>query len=730
MGPRAGVHQRVTGMPDGNGSSVNDLVNQALDMWLALTGVQTGPNFNGSLRELDLRSATREVAESREYDPSGITTCMLLRTLVERRARAHVFSALEILDDPAGVAAILAPLRTLRDLLTRPEVLAIVEAFRAQIRDAAVSYGVRDLALVETLLATPDELGLVRRDALRSIVTLNAHQFAQGDADAVTLRLNPEIFQFWNVASFLWALRGQSEPGITMAMIRDPSDPFQSFFTFGVRNGGTITLLTDRAKDPHPLYAKMSRRPDRNLDKRAERHRFPYELLDLKRGEDDRLRASATTALVSPEAKGVPLKRIADLAPDALVWTILMVDLIRVDYGVENRQLPQLSFTADRVVEVAQLPPTGSTAMVAAEREGTLLLTPIDPADLTAESTAAQWVTPVTGHNRWMVERYGSLVPADVLLPVGTAGQVSLLTEVGASIDLLAPEERWTPRRRHDMRARFVAKDGEDEFGAHQREQAEQPAYRAPRAVERADLVTTITPDLVTVDPAAFGTAEEIIRDREWTARVNQMRAIQAHATEEFSRTKSEVIGWYNRAVQKNRDMLIEAALRGELLLPTYRARPFCLDGDLGADTTIENGIRQTAGDSYSPKDGVYLDEGDCKVLSTNDRWHCLCAIDPPKHAGVLSLITPTCPEAIAILAGCTVAELPPVLQSWHVDSPYAGNPILDRVDPEDWVLKNPWSKLKFRVCFGLSLSAYHAGRAKLGLPRKAWHEKKPKRTA
>lgn len=173
--------------------AVNDLVNEALEAWIALTGVQTGPGFCGSLRELDLRVLTEEVAESRAYDPSGVTTCMLLRTLVERRARAQVFSALDLLDDLAGVATILAPLRTLRDLLTRPEVLAIVEAFRAEIRDAAVSYGVRDLAPVEALLATPEELGLVRRDALRSIVTLHAHQFAQGDADAVELRLNPEI---------------------------------------------------------------------------------------------------------------------------------------------------------------------------------------------------------------------------------------------------------------------------------------------------------------------------------------------------------------------------------------------------------------------------------------------------------------------------------------------------------------------------------------------------------
>jgi hypothetical protein len=697
-------------------SAVNSLLNEALDAWIALTGVQTGPDFRGNLRDLDLRSATREVAESREYDPSGITTCMLLRALAERRAREQVFTALDLLDDQAGVAAILAPLRTLRDLLTRPEVLAIVETFRAQIRDAAVSYGVADLSAVETLLAAPDELGLVRRDAMRSIVTLYVHQFAHGDAAAVPLRLNPDIYQFWSVASLLWALRGQSEPGITMALIRDSANPLRSFFVFGVRNGGTITLLTDRAKDPHPGYANMSRRPDHALDKRAERHRFPYELLDLERGEDDRLRASATTALVSPETKGVPLKRIVDLTPDALVWTILMVDLIRGAYGVENRQLPQLSFTADRIVEVAQLPAAGSTAMVAAEREGTLLLTPIAPAELTAERTAAQWATPVTGHNRWMVERYGALVPADVLLPVGTAGQVALL-------DLLDPAKRWH-RERPVLRDRFVAEEGEDEFDTYLREKAEQPAYRAPRAVERADLVTTITPDLVTVNAAAFGTAEEIARDREWTARVNQMRVIQAHAEEEFRRTEREVLSWYTQAVRKNRERLIEAALRGELLLPTYRVRPFSLDGDLGADTTIENGVRQKAGDSYGFKDRIYLDGGDCTALSTHDHWHYLCAIEPPKPAGILTLIAPTCPEALAILAGCTAEDLPPVLRHWHRYSPYGGNPILQRVDPEDWVLKNPWAQLKFRVAFGISRSAYHAGRSKLGLPRKAWPTK------
>ena len=63
----------------------------------------------------------------------------------------------------------------------------------------------------------------------------------------------------------------------------------------------------------------------------------------------------------------------------------------------------------------------------------------------------------------------------------------------------------------------------------------------------------------------------------------------------------------------------------------------------------------------------------------------------------------PATAEELAVLAGCSVAELPEVLRHWHLFETYAGNSILDRIDPMLWRVDNPWVKLNMAVRFGFS---------------------------
>jgi hypothetical protein len=39
-----------------------------------------------------------------------------------------------------------------------------------------------------------------------------------------------------------------------------------------------------------------------------------------------------------------------------------------------------------------------------------------------------------------------------------------------------------------------------------------------------------------------------------------------------------------------------------------------------------------------------------------------------------LAVISPRCPEALALLAGCKLEELPVFLQNWFPDEAYSGN--------------------------------------------------------
>lgn len=51
-------------------------------------------------------------------------------------------------------------------------------------------------------------------------------------------------------------------------------------------------------------------------------------------------------------------------------------------------------------------------------------------------------------------------------------------------------------------------------------------------------------------------------------------------------------------------------------------------------------------------------------------------------EASIVGVFRPKTAEGLALLCGCSVADLPDVLQYWTQAHLYAGNSILDRIDP------------------------------------------------
>lgn len=669
--------------------SINDLVNDGLQRWLDVTGVDlTTRNYNTG--NYQLRKYTEELSESRSMDPSGLTTFMMLRSLTEMYLKDITFTAYELILNPEAAEKKLASMRTLRDVLEDPQVLEMVKSFADQILAASIHYQkpIEQLPALEEMLQSKWSLAFLRRDALRSMERLEAHQFIQGNPEEASLKFNPEIFEFWNINSLLRAVRSQRTPGITLALIRDPEALF-SFFVFAIRNGDTITVLTDRSKEVHPAYKRMSRRPDREYSERASRHWFPYELVGTEVNEDQkRLFVKARTSLVPINVDAVVLKKIGELAPEEFVWITLMFDLIRDKYGKRNHKLPEVSYTGEMVVEPHAL--VGEHGSLVKEGHyKPLQLAPLTKAVVTHETTAAQWGRAPTGQNRWMVERYGDQVPDEAFNVVGEESKTKLLE---AHKDLYPIVKEWGTY-------------GKD-----------------------------VVPQFEMLDPLNFGGAEKIKQDRVWAARVNQMTTIKRLAKTEFEATRGEIVKWVTDAMNKHQEFILTAAARGELKLPGFGIRSYGVEKELwehDANFSMYNAISQVE----SP-DGVAGASHDMRYINTKSgdvRFgepdfsykfsYCVDRIDV--KATIFTSIRPQCPQGLAILCGVEVKDLPEVLQHWYKAEPYVGNCILDRIDPEDWILKNYWRDLSFRAWIAFSKHAFNARRKALGLPRKVWPDKK-----
>ncbi|MNR31232.1 hypothetical protein D3C85_1487300 [compost metagenome] len=71
--------------------------------------------------------------------------------------------------------------------------------------------------------------------------------------------------------------------------------------------------------------------------------------------------------------------------------------------------------------------------------------------------------------------------------------------------------------------------------------------------------------------------------------------------------------------------------------------------------------------------------------------------------------IRPLNSQDLAFMAGCSVEELPDVLQHWDLAECYTGNSRIGRVDPIHTQLSDPWRTLQLGIVFALSKRAMNA---------------------
>jgi len=666
--------------------TINDLVNAALVRWIALTGLvdeggRTKVAPNCPWEPWTVRSYAETLNESRTLDKTGLTTFMLVRGLTEAYLKDIKVSAHDLILDPAAIEAQLGPMRALRDALEEPEVVQMIADFQKQLRDGAVHYGVEPgepMAKLEELVASRYALARVRRDALISMERLQAHQFTQGVKEEKPPKYSPDVFEFWNINSMLSAMRSQKSGGISLCLIRDPEQPLRSYFAFAIRNGGTLTVLTDKSDEPHPAFKRMTRRPDRALETRASQHWFPYQLLDLTtlgKGAEERVVAARRTQLVPMNVEAVPLSRLSALEPEQFVWLMLVFDMIRERFWAEDKRLPEISYTGQMIAEPQALV-GASGALVKDGLYKPLELPSLKAADLTDKVLRSQWGRTPTHFNRWLVERYKDQVPEEALNPVGESAKALLTAR--------SQEPGFLPtvvRTKRTLMKRW--------------EERQQPRFE-------------------TMDATAFGTKKELVRDRLWVGRMNQCAIVQQLADAEFEKDKDSVCAWYTAAIRKNKKAIFDACARGEWMMPRWLPSQFAMPGRSKSVIATKNVVDQWMSKrGYSARTTFRFGE-----TRTSPRYWVACAEKPNLKASIITSIDVTCPQALAVVCGVDVEELPWPLQNWFDEEPYVGNSILDRIEPSDWKIKNPWREIDFSVVVAQSKTAYHARRQALGLAR------------
>lgn len=659
----------------------------ALNLWLELSEVDPGQKsftIGGGLSEWTVVKMHRTIKEALELDDTNITGILMLDALSSAYFDSRNFSVSQLLADPVRTTEYVQKAAKLRAMIQSPAFMDQNHAFVGHLLAALKAYDMESIPTV-AMARNLHEVGYLRRDALRSIQNLRVDQFLSGEpepADTVPA-YHGWVHQFWNINQLVEAAC-RMPSGVTLSLIRDPDD-LQSYFVFAIRNGGNLFLLSDVPVHAHPLQKYMSRRPERAFGERMYQNWFPYDLLNLKFDDEAKVffaDESRRRALIPQHPQVDRLKQISDLAPAEVLWTIMMFDRIVEKFWHKGHQEVALSYTGAMIREEHPLLDAAKAAQLPVVAYQTLGLAPLTQADMTQER-----VMPAVGHdggrpNAWLEARY-----ADKVAP-----ELFNLLDGGANKLYLPPISDGVPKGPARHKNHELALVLPTHVTVLPADDKQLPFWEKEGRYYLRALETT-----------SFGTREELESNRIYLARHNQAKAIQRLADAEFEQRKADIKTWYTERVTQNHDYLLSLAAHGSLRRTFEPTEPGAIlhtaDGYTYEGKQF-NFVRSYTDPENSPAVSctVYLHTGYYKNKAQ-------CILNDTASS-IRVFFQPQTAAHLAELTGCTVSELPDVLQHWCASRDYQGNTNLARIDPMAWHLVDPWCQMDFRIQMHLSKRA------------------------
>ena len=412
-----------------------------------------------------------------------------------------------------------------------------------------------------------------------------------------------------------------------------------------------------------------------------------YQLFEFEFSDDGKQftgENSKKNALVPINAQAVVVCGLEDLKPYQALWALMMFNYIS-EHGHKKKLSHTGSGTVTKVKDKMALmvPGTHEVPYLTKEDMSRDKLEDCFDADDASDDYQPRKFQKPTGRNDWLEDRYEDQVPDEIFNLVGQDECLQLTTGESAPTKALLqkPLKDW----------------GEDKNVM----------------ISHAEGVL----------PETFGTPEQMEADRRWLARYNKAKYIQKLANEEFDERRDEILSWVGERLEANAEALVNAAVRGTFITRTMKRREaghFEIVPDDEQEITEDEILSQKTWKKTGHPFGYQgMNSGRVNLYSWRDTRHHGCHVS----GKVASIWTRFCPKnaaSLAALMGCEIADMPDVLRRWTRHVNYTGNSILNRLDPMDCNLEDPWNrKLQFDVILGLSKSTFNKLLKEQGLPKR-----------
>ncbi|NEN87996.1 MAG: hypothetical protein F6K48_03340 [Okeania sp. SIO3H1] len=607
-------------------------LSELLNQWATLVGLS---NDDQTLGQYYKQKDRKTLNRATELDPTGMTTYLLLRTFVQEHMQETNVSLFNLVtaSPDASIKRCIKKWQRLWTALNEPHLYRSAKLFSEATLSALVSYDMHRDGADEAALNL-EKLSYLAYAAHNCMDKFKHMQFSQGASAEEAPKYLTDVLCVKNPGDLL-EVSHLLPNGISLVMVHRTDREAFSYFAFVIKNGETLTWVTDSPTSPHPNYHKMTRN-DRHMEDRLELSYFPYQLLGI-----------SFTHSGHPEVHGLQSKdltvygnsvyrvaSITSLDADTKLWILMMFDLIKAEYYDKNTLLDEVSYCANNI----QVKTDGNQALSTHNN--------FQQETITFESVEDQeWERGDVKPNQWMLDFYGPQVPEQALN--AEKKDIHLITHEGSEL--------------------IIKQD-----------------------------------DLEVVDPSKIGSAEEILADRKWAARHNQAKVISEIARKEYDEKREEIQQWFRDSLSLDR--LLDFIMEGKCEVDQERITKETFESNVHKNIMsepmwIKNGHPW----------GICGSMPEAHMPPAYEKNFYPCPINK-KMATVFILFAPKTAKGLAGLLGIEVTDLPPFLQHWHRNKPYIGNPILSRIDPMNWVCKDPWSKnMRFTVRVALSKSGFNS---------------------
>ena len=678
-------------------------LNSAFDLWVKITGQSMDTSyFNSQYHNYSVYSANETIEGSFKLDPTLKLPLLLLDYYADQyfkdqfcSLKSLVYNRKEILEE---VDLYLKMLDILRDEELENIKKEILEVFKK----IQIEYQLNPESL--KIFEDQHELSFLYRDSLWSMENLHLYKFSLPDGVETPTnapKLVKSIHEFENPTALI-DFMSRSVNCIVVGYFPNPKIGFEySSFAFAFRRGKEVLLLTDLKKWSHPLQESMTRRahPDRHLDAKQGASHFPYYTLQDITAPVENNEIKSLVISNSGKETGFPktLAYINQLDPIESYWLTFVAGLIHDKFYTKQFIVEEEATTGYSITNQRLLLPAESGKLS-------------DPQEVVhAAVKAGLCGSHPKGQFEWMEKRYGHTVKKELLF-------LQKYSEDG----LLAPVEPTNIN---------LITDGKEK--------------------EKA-IVPTIgdTLGLKAFNLGRIGTVAELNADRAFLARYNEAQMIEKAAFDEFDQKHDEIYKWYVDHVKANVKNLLKNI--ANLSMPVengvilhHSEESFDLSNK-EKPKTIDN-IMQVY-DEVAEKAGCWITGAGVSVFSFGrytPRKHWALVLDNRKERSYNRFCYVTWTEnpqicvtfsvqnanAIAAMAGVSYDDLPEVLKHRRKYEKYVGNSILNRIDPMEWSIEDPWADgIDFNVMIWISRSAFNSLRKQYGLPsKKFWLEEKKK---